>query len=35
MDYKVELIRIIEEIENEKLLEYLYTFAKSFIERFF
>lgn len=35
MDYKGDLIKIIEEIDNENLLEYLYTFVKGFIEKFF
>lgn len=33
MDYKREIILMIEKIDNKGLLEYLHTFIKFFIEK--
>jgi hypothetical protein len=33
MDYKEELIKMINKIENAGTLEYLHTFIKRFLER--
>lgn len=33
MDYKEKLIRLIERIDDDSKLEYLYTFIKLFLEK--
>lgn len=33
MDYKEKLIRLIEKIDDDSKLEYLYTFIKLFLEK--
>ena len=33
MNYKAELIDLINDIKNDKVTEYLYTFVKLFLEK--
>ena len=33
MDYKIEIINLIEQLDNQKFLRYLYTLVKEMVEK--